>query len=377
MVARITTENISRLRSFPFQWRGEIPRWFELTAVALLFLLSNIAGILFQRQIPDFGGLGKDGVHYYNMAQELVNNQPIVDAGPFVYRIATPFLVARLAPDNLIFGFKLVNLIAGALAAALFWIWARLHISSGWLRLLLSALFITQWIAPIRYVYYIPVLVDSWFYPVALAGLIIIHSLERSPRLSAILGLSLLSFVGVLFREVALMLPVALLGSKLLKMLLARKQPAQAQSPLNPLFFVLPLIAGLAGLLLTHLVTTAQGSYSFSTAAITWATHKNPLSYAYSWAVVFGPILILPLFSLRRVITWLGSNIAAGLYLLMVVVLALIGGANTERFAYWAMPVVYVLAGIGLESESRIWKAPLLLPLLAVAQLFVQFHMPG
>ena len=59
-------------------------------------------------------------------------------------------------------------------------------------------------------------------------------------------------------------------------------------------------------------------------------------------------------------------------FLAGMALLAWIGGSDTERFLYWATPIVFVLIGRAFEGHVEVFRAPALLALLAVSQAISQ-----
>ena len=75
---------------------------------------------------------------------------------------------------------------------------------------MLVLLLLTQWHGPFRFLYWYPVASDHALHCFLALGLICIHFAASKPRLST-LGLGVVVLVGVMFREVVLLLAVALL----------------------------------------------------------------------------------------------------------------------------------------------------------------------
>jgi hypothetical protein len=84
--------------------------------------------------------------------------------------------------------------------------------------------------------------------------------------------------------------------------------------------------------------------------------------------VAYGPILVLLLYNWRKTASFLAASQFMLVYLIGISVLAWIGGTDTIKFLYWAMPVVYLLIGIALEDRKNLLTLPLIV-VLAVSQL--------
>jgi hypothetical protein len=129
----------------------------------------------------------------------------------------------------------------------------------------------------------------------------------------------------------------------------------------------LPLVLSLVVLAAIHIAIRTDGDRTFLGAALQWA-QKPASSYLLAWLTVFGPLIALPLYDWRRSARFLAEHEALLAFLSATAVLAWIGGADTERFLCWVMPVVYVLVGTSLE---RHWDALTWRP-LAIALVLSQ-----
>ena len=136
----------------------------EVFIIVVMLIAVNLLGTVFQEQITHLDGKGIDGAHYYEMAAQLAEGDIPEEKAPFVTRIGTSLLVALLFDDDLMLGFKVVNIIAAVLATALLYVWFRLFIGSWRIRLLLVLMFITQWHAPVRNIHFFPVYTDPWLF---------------------------------------------------------------------------------------------------------------------------------------------------------------------------------------------------------------------
>src|ERR1051325_10615530 len=89
--------------------RSKQPRAaLEIALVLGLFLTINVLSSAYQHPTTDNAGRGHDGAFYYKVADDFrLRVIPEVEA-PFVYRIGVPFLVSRLFPESLFYGFNVV-----------------------------------------------------------------------------------------------------------------------------------------------------------------------------------------------------------------------------------------------------------------------------
>jgi len=351
----------------------------ELITVTVAFAVINVTSWLLQQPLPYEHLAPFDGVYYYDVAEQITHGESPQSSGPFVYRIGTMFLVALFFEGNLLFGFEMINLVANVVTVILLVYWLRLYLSDWRIRVLLVLLFLTQWHGPVRYLYYDSAFVDFWMFAFLLLGLILIHKIRVSPSLLKVLSLGLVSFVGVIFREVVLVIPLALLFAtnpvvmrgKIFSTLSSLHE-LRASFRMPPLTFFVPLVLGLLGLLTTHLVVSQEGEYSFVRAVYYWAYEKPLLSYLHAWFVAFGPILVLALYDWRRLVSFLRYSQFMVVYFVVFAALGWIGGSDTERILYWSMPVVYLLIGRSMEDNLDLLRSWALVAVLVVSQLLSQ-----
>jgi hypothetical protein len=344
--------------------------WREYAVVGALSLAVAAVSFLFQPQIAVNNGQGWDGRFYYRMAEEFVTGQPIVTEGPFVYRLFAPFAAAVLSPSDLMLGFEVVNAVAIVLTIVLMVAWFRLHLTSWTVRIVLMALFLTQWTGPVRAYFWYPVLSDYWLVPVLLAGLLVTDRLRRGGRLPVWLPiLTFLTVVGVTMRESALLIAVAALFTY--NPITGRLSDLadRAHDLLRiPRVLALPGLLGAATFGVIHLLVTSTTSYAFARAAAGWLLRKWPNTYLQAWLIAFGPILVVPIFYWRACLRFLWDHQDVAAFLLALAGLSYIGGGDTERFLSWGAPAIYLMIGIGLEELRREQVHPLFLVVLIVTQ---------
>jgi hypothetical protein len=350
----------------------------EFILVLVFFLVTNVASQVYQHPISYNNGQSFDGVFYYRVAYQFSKGLEVSSEGPFVYRLGTPFLVALFFKNDLLFGFKAVNIVANLLATLLLTLWLRLYLNDWRIRTLLVMLFITQWHGPIRFTYYDPTYTDPCLFVFLLIGLISIRRIKSNPTFLSIVYLGLISFVGVLFREIVLILPIALAfitnplfrWNEISNPLIGQKLIKLVKMPYSP--FIFPLLMGIAGFLLTHRIASQYNDYSFLKTAFNWAYDKPFLTYLHAYFITFGPWIVLLVFSWRRSLQFLREHQYLLVFLVGMMVIGWVGGSDTERFLYWAMPVVYLLIGLFIQENKDRLNSPWLILILVVSTIFSQ-----
>jgi len=305
-----------------------------------------------------------DAVQYYQVAGQLAADRAPSAEAPYVYRLGLPWIAARFWPANPARGFFLVNVFCGLAAAPLLALWLRRGIARAWVRLLMVALFAASWHGPIRYVHFNSGYVDPPFVVGVLAALLIAHGHERRAGARAVAALTALTMAVTAMRETMVMVPASLLAAGnpfgrggTLAGAMARVQ----------WIWLLPLAAGAATIAATHAIVDADTTRSFTAAALQWI-RKPPTAYVLAWFTAYGPALALLVFDWRGVARDLAEWQDLATFAGLCAVLAYFGGSDTERFVFWAMPVVYLLMGRAIERHPGVVRAPAIAAVLVAAQ---------
>jgi len=315
----------------------------DLLLAAGIFVLIDVVAAATQPLIDVAGGRGWDGATYYQVAQQLAAGiRPIADA-PFVYRLGTPALAALLTPNDLFSGFVIVNAAANALTAMLVFLWLRRFIASSWIRLALFVSFVAMWHGPIRFFHFYPVSAEHLTYAANVIGLLVAYAFRDRISWRLVAGLGILTAIGVAVRETALLAAAAL---PFLRNPLRR----DLRAPRAGLLLFVPVVAGVAALLIVHSIASQTNSYGFLSAITFRFAEKNPLVYVLGWWNAYGPILIVPIVAWRRSLQFLRSHQMLAAFLGACAALGWVGGQDTERYVFWAAPIVYLLVGDALPS---------------------------
>jgi hypothetical protein len=342
----------------------------EFLIVLAMFLLVNVMSFLFQPQIGINDGKGWDGAAYYTVAEEISTGQALVAEAPFVYRVGTPFLASLVSRNDLVLGFKIINLAANFAMTFLLLAFLRLYVKDWRIRLALVAAFLLEWHGPVRFTHFYPVASDNLMVTMLLGGLLTIHSVRHRATWLTIATLSALAVLGTLVREsgllLALIVPLA-------------HDPIRFEwrLPRIPLGFLVPLAIAIVGFVGVHAVAQLTNTPSAPNAGGLIVPKSIP-AYGLGWFTAFGPLLVLPLFTWRRTAAFLWQHQYMLALLLAVTLLSSFQSPalqlqlqDTERYLFWAMPVMYVLIGRALEQVLPIVTRPLL-GMLVVSQALAE-----
>ena len=343
--------------------------------IGVAFLATNLWCALWQRPITYNGGKGFDGVVYYDLARQFVvggvTAPRLYGPAPYVFRSGVPLLVAVFSPENLLDGFRRVNLAANAVLVVLLYWWLASYLRNWSIRVIVLLMFIFQWHAPIRIIWFYPVLTDSWGLCFLVAGLLVIRQMQIRPNRFVGMLSSFLCLVGVFFRETMLVVGLAaIFASNPVKTNHASLLGVSfAKVPLRSLF---PLVACVAGFAATHVLSVQTNNYSFVRTLVEFAYTKPLLSYVHAWFVTFGPVIILVVYCWRTNLRFLSRHQFQSVFLLVFAGLAWVGGTDTERILFGAMPVIYVLIGMAIEEAVAPHHSIALVATMSIAQILSQ-----
>ena len=301
-----------------------------------------------------------DAHQYYLIASQIAAEQRPAAEAPYVYRLGVPWIVAQFWPANPARGFFVLNVICGLLTAPLLALWLRTGVERFGVRLAVVALFAAAWHGPIRYVHFNGGYVDPPFLIFVLLALALLHMLRTKPRPWTLAAFVALTVAGTLIRETMILLPISalLMGTR-------------GKGEDGPVRFdwqqLAPITAAAITITFTHLVVDADTTRSFVAAALQWI-RKPPSAYALAWFTAYGPVLALLVFDGKRVVADLRANLHLLCFLGLCAVLAFMGGSDTERFVFWAMPVVYLLVGRAFERHLHVFRGAAIGAALVVAQ---------
>lgn len=325
-----------------------------------------------------------DGEQYHRMSSQFAAGVlPLRAEAPFVYRLATPWLAARVDPllsrlvprwlartvdDNSglegVVPFYAVNIAATLVAIVLLLAYLRCFVAGPALRVLLVTLWMAAWHAPVRYVYFNPTNVEPLFFVALLAALLAIEKTKHLNAWRRALVVAPLVAVATVCRESGVLVSVVFVaGARPLRLLRERRW-------LTIGALLLPVAAGVAALAFTRQVAVPSNDYQPVTELLVILRRKSIFSWVLAWFFTFGPAALALIVSAAGPIRgFLAARPHLAFYLLLVGVLAFVGGTDTERILGWAAPVVLVLLGVAIGDRMEVLeRAPALVALLVVVQ---------
>jgi len=346
-------------------------RKVQYSIVVLLFLAVNLISFFSQQRINVNDGKGWDGVEYFEIAKKFSEGKVVSGPAPLVYRLGTPFLASLIDKNDLLNGFFITNLTANLLSLLLTFAYLKIYLKNFYVIIALLLFYLFHWMCNTRFIYFYPSITDPWGLTFLLSGLILIEKYRRDKSNTCILFMCLISFIGVLFREFVIIIPIAFLF---------------VDNPFDKkdLFFInlrnfffedkikfLPLAAGIAGVLLTRLFTENTGTdYSFLKTVIYFIYNKSLTQYIHAWFFAVGPAVAFLVFFYKVVFRFTFENQYMLILLSGAFVLSFTGGSDTGRLILWFIPLILLFEGKVIEENIQIFRKPFLIICIIVFQIF-------
>jgi hypothetical protein len=339
-------------------WIGEIP---VVILVALATALMIAYYINVQPSLSFRDGTGWDGVFYMQMANQFANGEPIMSGKPFVYRIGTPALVAFAKNMNLVEsiqqGYFAVNVIFAFLNTILIYLIIS-TLTNRPFGVIGVLFYIFHWASAPRFAVFAPIGTDQGSLFFLYLGLLTIITIRERRNLLLLL-LSVIVGTGLLFREIVLIVPVALVFSQM--------DPGQVRgvfregawraflTPLLP--YWPPFVAAAVAIFIIRFTVQADPvngmmTYTFGKSALLHFWLDSPQYFLYAMLTSFGLALVFPLLQFRHVWQYLKSEPFVFAALSLLLVLAYIGGLDLERYINWGFPLFFVVIVKAMKAEK-------------------------
>lgn len=324
--------------------------WAALAATLLVWAAAVIGYGLTQKPVSQNGGRGWDGARYLNMYEQAARGERLSEEKPYVYRVATPILAARLGAALDLeprAAFHALNLSAVLITALLLvLIQHAVGVRPG-VAAFLAATFLVQWHAPLRQQFYDSFNVDAASQP--FTCLILLAGLSAWRPRARLAVLTLATFVGVFFRESVIFATAAVAlgeaalahGRGLRGAAIARDAAVRAHA--------LPLLAGVAGIAATHALVEGSGPYSFLNTILYYLYHKPPLVVLHAFYNGYGTVIIPALVFAALARDAIRSAPLLAVYPLITFALGWTAGGDTTRINYWGCMTLLPLIGIVLS----------------------------
>lgn len=330
----------------------------EIFLILIVFILVNIQSAFYQKQITFNSGQGWDGVEYFKTAQDFSQNIKPNAKAPFIYRIGTPLLVSKIFPNDINYGFKTINLYANFIMIVLFYLILTHFTQSSILRILFPVLYIFQFHAPIRFTYFYPIQTDSIALIFLFCGILVLIKEIKSKYIY----LSIIGIIGIYFREIAII-------PSFVYLLINFKENKYNKIETK---YAIPFLLTFIAMFSIKLIVSQSNTYQSHNAAFDYLYNKSLLMYVHSLLIAFGPILLLLLYlMIKGKLNYEIPNPKQVYYLISIIlILAFVGGSDTERLAYWSAPLVFGFLAFQIDKNNLFKESKLLLSILLILQLY-------
>jgi hypothetical protein len=341
-------------------------------AVAIVFAIQAYAWSA-QPRITVNDGKGYDGQVYYQTAARLLVGERPEGEVRFIRRIGTSLLAGWIDSDDLINGFQVANAAAAMLSSVLLLSWFRRFIETPWIRLGLIVVYATHWLQLVRFTFFYPVSVDAWTQVACFAGLNGIAWYEARPGLLRATAVAAVSAAGVVFREAAILVPVAFLFAR---------GPRIEHLPGFPYVRIrgfprveqwIPLALAAASLLwIESFIVPTDPTFSSPEFLESRAYDRNPVEYSLGWMIAYGVLPFVMLADWRTTVEFFRRHHVFLAYTGALAGLAWMGSIVSERHSlYWGAPIVYMLFGRTIERHREWFRSRSLVAFLIAAQAIV------
>lgn len=332
--------------------------YIEVIIISIAILLAFTSSLLLQEPIKFNNGLGWDGEKYHQIATQMLNNQEISSKAPFVYRVGTPWLSVELFGADLKNSFVQLNTIFALFLPFFVYYFIKSKFINSGLATLAALIYIGFWHSPLNFLNFYPYYVD----PAALFFLflgIIISTGNLDLKYKVIL-LTLTSGLGTIFREIAAIPAIVFYLNYIIHQADIKSNFAELFSKAtfaklfanDSLIRLIPTIISAIVYFTIVLNVTPTNSYKFWNAALDVFYNKSLVNYLHSLLIAYGPIVFIAFFNLKSLATLLRANKIEALYLYIFLILALIGGADTERIAFFGAPIVFFFLAKLVELDE-------------------------
>lgn len=332
--------------------------YIELIIITITVLLAYTSSLLLQEPIKFNNGLGWDGEKYHQIATQVLNNQPISTKAPFVTRIGTPWLAVKLFGADLKYSFVRLNTFFSLILPFLVYFYLRKRPINTGLATLSAVVYAAFWHSPVNFFIFYPYYVDPAALFFLFIGLII--STSQLSQKNKTIYLAFTCGIGILFREIAAIpafvyfLDYLLYHSGIkfnIKEIFSKSTLLKLLSNDSRLRLTPGVVAAIVYVIIS-LNVTATNSHKFWNSALDVFYNKSLVNYLHSLLIAYGPIVFIVFFNIKNFRSILATYKMEALYLYVFLILALIGGADTERIAFFGAPVVFFFIAKLVELDE-------------------------
>lgn len=303
-----------------------------------------------------------DFAKYSRVYNQIRQDSAISSYAPFVYRLGTPYLAAKISPKisngenyKLIAftAFQNVNLAFLIATAFLLIIFLRLYHIDFKFRILFYFLFCFNWQSGLRAISYTSFDCDASGMFFIMLSLILLKYFSKSESNLKYVLFSIVSSISIFFREVSILPFVAYSLSLFWIEYQSNKEINNGKAYFkiikecfsNPkiLKSFIPILFAFASMIFIMKSVNKENTYQFQNAALGNLYNFSILKLVHSWIITFGPIIFLLILFWKNTLKYLKSNLFILVLFSLFVLMSIVGGSDTERIAWWSFPIIFIL----------------------------------
>lgn len=300
---------------------------------------------------------GFDGAIYFAMTEQLIANQTVTHVAPLVSRIGIPWLVAQLFTTDPLFGWQLITTASSVVCTIMLYAISREIITHPLIRIITVTLFMTHWLAPVRYSWFHPVTLDAPLTALMLVAVWTSMQYAKSwqPRWLILFALNLL--IGVTVREVPLLF-IGFLGL------------AESQLIRHPMTALASRAVRRRLLAYACLAIAAVSIYWSIQQSVVPTNNHSALTQAYrqlmypptyhsvllAWFNTSGLLIVWLLVGYKHMGQFALKYKQIAFISMAVFALAFISGTDKDRFLMWMHPFVLLMAAYTFEKNFTLFN---------------------
>ncbi len=363
----------------------------EIFFITIVFLLICI---IYKDQplLSHNNGQGWDGKFYYEVTEQIITNNPVIySEKPFVNRLGTPFLIAKLTSNcnlNILESGKLVNIAGFYFTIILLLFWLRRFIKNNVIRILVISVFMISWFLPLRISFFEPITSDAWGAFFFISGVILLDNIRlyiakysKIPPMKILLFTVIVS-IGSTFRESNIVLGVALffIGNPIKRQNLFKlKELFSSVFRFNNwrfLLLFLPILATmLVRLLISFKIQDTSTDYSYIKALFFWFYNKSLPQFLLGILNSIGPLVVLLPFFTKKIKSLLVDRQELSVLLFFSLFFGYFAGGDTERiFIMSSFPILLIWIGYSIEGILLIKRKWWLFVIMALQTVAFRFY---
>lgn len=360
-----------------------LTNYWDGYVLVLIHISIFVISMLYQPVISRGGNkYGFDGEIYFTMTEQLIANQTVTHVAPLVSRIGIPWFVAHVFTASPLVGWQIITTVSGLICTLMLYALSRQIISQPLIRIVVVTLFMTHWLAPLRYSWFHPVTLDSPLTALILVAVWTSIQYAKSWQPGWFIAFAINLLIGVTIREV----PLLFIGFLILA------EPHLIRHPIKTLAHPAVQRRLVAYIILA---IVACGVYWSIQQSVVPTNNHSALAQAYrqlmypptyhtvllAWFNTSGLLVVWLIMGYRSVWQFIQKYPQITYISISIIALAFISGTDKDRFLMWMHPFVLLMAAYAIEHTFKLfntaWSVLIVYVQLIIGRAFWQTPDPG